>query len=217
MTNKINLVNLVEILKRCPEGMEFDCTIFEGAKLSSISDYNGNYPIRIVTKSGIYYNLTKYGQNNDNEDAKCVIFPKGKTTWDGFVPPSKFKVGDIIQDKEGYKVEILDVNIDDECYGYISKIEKELGSISFKDQDDWKLAPNRFDITTLIPFESKVLVREYKNKIWKPAIFGHYDTLSGAYVVVGGNVYDYLIPYENNEHLRGKVNDCKEYYKTWID
>jgi hypothetical protein len=30
--------------------------------------------------------------------AKCVIFPKGKTTWKGFVPPCKFKDGDIISD-----------------------------------------------------------------------------------------------------------------------
>lgn len=89
MTNKINLVNLVEILKRCPEGMEFDCTIFEGAKLSSVSDYNRNYPIRIVTKSGIYYNLTKYGQIIDNEDAKCVIFPKGGNSWKDFQSPFK--------------------------------------------------------------------------------------------------------------------------------
>jgi hypothetical protein len=91
-----NKINIAELLKDCPEGMEFDCTIFEGAKLSSISDYNGNYPIRIVTKSGIYYNLTKYGQITDNEDAKCVIFPKGKTTWEGFVPLYKFKDGDIL-------------------------------------------------------------------------------------------------------------------------
>ena len=28
--------------------------------------------------------------------SKCVIFPKGKTTWEGFVPPCKFKDGDIL-------------------------------------------------------------------------------------------------------------------------
>ena len=28
--------------------------------------------------------------------SKCVIFPKGKTTWEGFVPPCKFKDGDVI-------------------------------------------------------------------------------------------------------------------------
>jgi hypothetical protein len=80
-----NKINVAELLKDCPEGMEFDCTIFEGAKLSSISDYNGNYPIRIVTKSGFYYNLTKYGQITDNEDAKCVIFPKGGNSWKDFI------------------------------------------------------------------------------------------------------------------------------------
>jgi hypothetical protein len=28
--------------------------------------------------------------------SKCVIFPKGKNSWEGFVPPCKFKDGDII-------------------------------------------------------------------------------------------------------------------------
>ena len=31
-----------------------------------------------------------------SSSAKCVIFPKGKTTWKGFVPPCQFKDGDII-------------------------------------------------------------------------------------------------------------------------
>lgn len=48
-------------------------------------------PIKIKRKDGITHNLTKYGQINHHEDAKCVIFPKGKTTWEGFVPPCVHK------------------------------------------------------------------------------------------------------------------------------
>ena len=35
----------------------------------------------------------------------CVIFPKGKTTWEGFVPPCQFKDGDVISN--GYCIAIF--------------------------------------------------------------------------------------------------------------
>lgn len=88
-------INIKEILKYCPEGMELDCTIYEDAELYEISDSPENeYPIRIKTKNGYFLDLTKYGTYTDIDEAKCVIFPKGKTTWEGFQRP--FKDGDII-------------------------------------------------------------------------------------------------------------------------
>ena len=36
-----------------------------------------------------------------------------------------------------------------------------------------------------------------------------------AYGVVGGICWAQCIPYEGNEHLLGKTDDCDEYYKTW--
>lgn len=65
----------------------------------------------------------------------------------------KFKAGDIIQDKDSYKVKITEVNIEDECYGYESMITKGIGSITFGYQDEWELVPNKLDITTLKPFD----------------------------------------------------------------
>ena len=53
----------------------------------------------------------------------------------------KFKVGDVIQDIDTYKVKITEVNIEDECYSYESMIAKGIGSIGFSEQDDWKLVP----------------------------------------------------------------------------
>lgn len=236
----------------------------------------------------------------------------------------KFKVGDVVQDEDGYRVEIIEVNIDEECYEYISKILKGIGSISFKEQDDWKLVldeikpkfkvgdrvkhkqsfisgvitnidddcykikydsgavsfaiikdqddwelvsdgiepkfkvgdkirmkgnPNyvytitgikenksgcgvtfdlrfsgqdkncnwfpKFDISTLVPFESRVLVRNAEEDIWKPAIFGCNADKTSRYYVLGGTCWSYCIPYEGNEDLCGKKDDCKEFYKTW--
>jgi hypothetical protein len=92
-----NKINIVEILKDCPSGMELDCTLLEGLEFDSIVD-NEYLPIRCRVKNpnGGYnvYNFTKYGCWFDTTFAKCVIFPKGKTTWEGFQRP--FKDGDII-------------------------------------------------------------------------------------------------------------------------
>lgn len=84
-------LNLVEILKDCPQGMELDCTICDNPViLEGVIGDNNPYPIRVKSK-GFHHVLTRYGSIYDYEDAKCVIFPKGKTTWEGFVPPCKSK------------------------------------------------------------------------------------------------------------------------------
>lgn len=88
-------INIAEILKGCPKGMELDCPMYKNVTLLEVADCD-LYPIRIKTKSGFISELTKFGQNIHNDDAKCVIFPKGKTTWEGFVPPCQFKDGDIV-------------------------------------------------------------------------------------------------------------------------
>jgi hypothetical protein len=87
-------LNLAEILKDCPKGMELDCAMYEGVTLIHASDGNA-YPIKIKTPDG-QVSLDKYGRYSSNKHAKCVIFPKGKTTWEGFVPPYDFKDGDVI-------------------------------------------------------------------------------------------------------------------------
>ena len=92
-----NKINVAQLLKDCPMGMELDCTIYEDVILYKIDDSpEHEYPIRVETKNGYFLDLTKYGTYTDIEEAKCVIFPKGKTTWEGFVPPCKFKDGDIM-------------------------------------------------------------------------------------------------------------------------
>jgi hypothetical protein len=204
-------------------------------------------------------------------NGECMIFPsKEQRDWNKF---HKFKVGDVIQDEDGYRVEITEVNIDDECYGYISKIINGIGGISFKEQDDWELVSdeikpkfkvgdkikrkntneehtitevtedryeysitkycdgyitiksqdewelvnNKFDISTLVPFESRVLVRDNESHAWKPAIWGFLDENCGnhLYGVVGGNWFVMCIPFEGKEHLRGKIGDCDKFYQTW--
>ena len=304
-----NKINIAELLKDCPQGMELDCTMYDNCTYAGIEDV-GYIDILINTPSG-RIRLTKEGcyiRHDDN--AKCVIFPKGKTTWEGFQRPfkdgdiifvtnnesdegfhykyiaifkeikrdkdvyvyglysynedvfslhpylceitnstiikfatkeekeklfdvikangykwneetktleklPKFKVGDMIQDVDKYKVKITEVNLEDECYRCESMITKGIGDIPFKEQNIWELVPNKFDITTLKPFD-KVLVRD-GGETWCINLFGCYNKTDNQYNCIGNTDigWDECIPYEGNEHLLGTANDCDEYYKTW--
>lgn len=93
------MTNLVELLKDCPKGMELDCPIYGGVTtLDNISEHK-SYPITIkvmYVDFPCYHQLTKYGQLLNIPDQACIIYPKGKTSWEGFVPPCKFKDGDVL-------------------------------------------------------------------------------------------------------------------------
>lgn len=95
--------NIAEILKDCPKGMELDCTMFENTFFDCVTD-TPIYPIRLYVQSEKGYNyitLTKYGQYTNADFAKCIIFPKGKTTWEGFQRP--FKDGDVVYIRSLYE------------------------------------------------------------------------------------------------------------------
>jgi hypothetical protein len=119
---------------------------------------NENCDVRIATeeeKQKLFDAIKENGYkwNEENKTLEKLFEPK-------------FKVGDIVQDKDNYKVRIFDVSIEDKCYEYESLAVNGIGGISFDRQDDWELVPNKFDITTLKPFESKVLVRYNKDNKW---------------------------------------------------
>lgn len=266
--------------------------------------------------------LTKYGQLDDNSNAKCVIFPKSKTTWEGFVPPCKFSSsyefnnGDIIYVKDKYNQEwcsIFNYYENDKLYTYVDlclndnkfyhgilrlqcyckdmiehrlatekekerlfnaikdnnyrwdketktfkeviKPEFRVGNrirlkskhnciytvfcliwddneklaykllpdndkrfilVSLDKQDEYELISNKFDINTLVPFESKVLIRDNTQEKWFPAIWGFYDEDYTEYPYkLVGCISRFCIPYEGNEHLLGTLNVCDDFYKTW--
>lgn len=308
-----NKINLVEILKDCPPDMKLDCTmcndvVFEKINFCSSSD---KYPIVIrKTNTNTFIFLTEYGQFVAEKDYKCVIFPEGKTTWEGFIPPCKFKDGDIIYtllegnfefisifkkasktriysyadlgsqlysrnpeglcviddikslrlatgeekqklfdaikdngykwneetktleklmiepkfkvgdkivEKNGVYAPILIANVDKEFYYF--NTESSVGILPILDQDKYELVPDKFDISTLKPYD-KVLVR---TKTFTPAwtidfYDGYRPNMGGSFTpfgVSGGKYFQQCIPYEGNEHLIGKTYDCDEFYKTW--
>lgn len=299
--NMENKINLVAILKDCPSGMELDCTMFERVEFDGIVD-NEQLPIRCRIKNpdGGYnvYNFTKHGNWIDTAFAKCVIFPKGKKTWEGFQRPfkdgdiiynrlqhkiciyylcedsvcinhcrynelknivfekldvpipiaiqdyrlateeekqklfqaikdngyewnaetktleklikPKFKVGDRIVN-DNYIVEITDIFTNDKVYGYKSKMGG-IGGILFTEQDDWELVPDKFDFTTLKPFD-KVLVRDSIFGKWKIEFFEKFDKeLKFPFICMNGR-YSLCIPYNGNEYLHDTILPCNDYYQ----
>lgn len=135
MNEKLDLTNL---LKDCPKGMPLDCAMFDGSvTFNGIVD-DDIYPIEIKIDNGYEERLNKYGGYNNSLYCKCVIFPKGKTTWEGFQRP--FKDGDILyincnDDEDTWKDDedickkyeyifiLKETTNDDEihCYCYIDK------------------------------------------------------------------------------------------------
>ena len=301
------MINIAEILKDCPSGMELDSTDYSGEVIFKQVIDSDAYPIKISVKYGNNYlkhSLTEYGQTYESQYNKCVIFPKGKTTWEGFQRPFKdgdvctgkvrgnlvifiyknrinttlvkshfvlyvrvgfckncciplkdeeikfateeekqdlfkaiqdngyrwddetktlrvvgklgklkFKVGDVVQDKDGNKVKITEVVHECECYLYKTEIANEIGKIYFDEEKDWELVFNK--IPSLKPFEGKVLVRNENTEEWKPAIFGCYiNNETTPYCVLGGTCWKQCIPYEGHENFLGKNKDYDSFHKN---
>ena len=84
-------------------------------------DMKSDYPIYIEKMGGEMEFLTEDGCFNFDLGAKCVIFPKGKTTWEGFVPPCEFKTGDVLfvdcSDDEDRSYQYIFILNDPEFYG----------------------------------------------------------------------------------------------------
>lgn len=296
-------IDIAAILKDCPRGMELDSPMFEGLEFDSIvNDDYFSIRCRIKHPDGGYnvFNFTKYGCWTESVFSKCVIFPKGKATWEGFVSPCQFKDGDILVDKSGYPFIFKSLNNTNGCCSYcgidclknfkldsndwtfadslrfasekekekLFKIIKDNGYkwdaetkslekliapkfkngdrikdknnkewfvgqvfethfdissvpnaegcfVSIEDQDYYELVPNKFDITTLKPFD-KVLVRDNNTMEWDISFFSHCNGLEFyKYSCLNGNGYAQCIPYEENKHLLGKTNKCAEFYMLW--
>ena len=90
-------INVAELLRNCPSGMELDCTMYDNLHFDKVDDYDKKIHCYIQYKDHrTHIMFGKDGTYNSEKASKCVIFPKGKTTWEGFVPSCRFKDGDIL-------------------------------------------------------------------------------------------------------------------------
>lgn len=315
-------INIADLLRDCPKGMELDCTIWEDVtfeEVVTVKGFDDKKRVKIILSTRYSDGmkdeiiLTEFGTYTDDETAKCVIFPKGKTTWEGFVPPCKFKDGNILttnlgsvfilkepnenvfyyscyvalndasrivtgytkfcikkscrlateEEKQklfdaikenGYKwnaetktlEQLFPYNIgtkvwvkSDKEHKYIHTIvgisynsfgnleyeikEEKTGIVVHypkdllipvitKELNNLKLVTNKFDINTLVPFESKVLIRNDKSQRWLPAFWGYKH--NNGYATTFGWC-NHCIPFDGNEHLLATNDDCDDFYKTW--
>ena len=123
----------------------------------------------------------------------------------------KFNVGDKIKSKDSEQI------INTITKVYENSYELNDGRILlFNCQDNWELAPNKFDINTLKPFD-KVLARDSHKQVWIADFFSHkVEKQFGGYTFdCIGHYWRQCIPYEGNEHLLGTTDNCEEYYKIW--
>ena len=143
-------INVAELLKDCPKGMELDCVMFENVTFVRVDMGKKQFPIEIAVSGIRSKYLTKEGCFHDttlSPESKCVIFPKGKTTWKGFHRP--FKDGDVIYTNTA-KLTIISIfkKIDnDVCNTYIdynndlNKLYTNTGALCNKNNiDEQRLA-----------------------------------------------------------------------------
>ena len=132
-------------------------------------------------------------------------------------PVPKFKVGDIVETKRNKLFDYKIIKITDTHYTLESIPGANTYDILICEDENWKLVPNKFDISTLKPFD-KVLVRDSNESRWCADMFSHYSGHDRyPFCTLGSSIsgFSQCIPYEGNEHLLGTTNDCGEYYKNW--
>lgn len=111
----MNKMNLAELLKDCASGVELYSPLFGDCKFVKVHDYEAEIIVEIETGANVSFKTD--GRYYDYPNAECLLFPIGKTTWEGFVPPCEFKDGDILATDLG-SVFFLNTRLNtDECYG----------------------------------------------------------------------------------------------------
>ena len=213
-------LDLVEILKDCPSGISLYSPVYGYVQLASVSLVEGaKYPIEIIgVLYGTKFGITKDGRIYEDFQGECMLFPsKEQRDWSKFkVKKPKFKVGDRIRHKETNKDDVYEISkVYDDSYG----IAGFTWMIYKKYQDQYELVPNKFDPTTLKPFD-KVLVRDSRVSEWRCEFYSHTKEIkSSPYkYCTTSSVYECCIPYnEETKHLIGTKDEAPEYYRYWKD
>lgn len=228
-----NKINIAEILKDCPKGMELYSPIYGKVELLKV-DSNSEYSIKTVTSIDRPGSFTPYGRFYENyPSAECLLFPtREMRDWTKF-----FKRGDVVYNKDGGLYAIFEGWANDDYTEFNTTINYYESIASFgtevvcytdrfvKASDEERAAfianaekyyngkynPDTLRVEPVKVAEpkcsfkpfDKVLVR-YGNGIWGATFFSRYDNKSAwAYVGVDCINWEQCIPYEGNEHLLG--------------
>lgn len=79
-------LNLVEILKDCPEGTKLYSTIFGEVEFEGV--HSGSHTIVYTTRTGRRFDVTREGKMFEDYDGECILFPsKDQRDWSKFTAP----------------------------------------------------------------------------------------------------------------------------------
>ncbi|WP_295367559.1 hypothetical protein [uncultured Prevotella sp.] len=232
-----NKINIAEILKDCPKGMELYSPIYGKVELLEV-DSNSEYSIKTVTSIGRPGSFTPYGRFYENyPSAECLLFPSREMRdWTKF-----FKRGDVVIKNGGGMAAVFDgwandtytefnttVNLycdnntgeeevcttllfrkatEEERNQFIEKVELILKG---------KYNPDTLQVEPVKPKSQfkpfdKVLARDDDKHIWRANYFSHYkNDYEYPYCCING-FYRYCIPYnEHTAHLLGTTDPYTE-------
>lgn len=226
-----NKINIAEILKDCPKGMELYSPIYGQVELLKV-DSNSEYSIKTVTSIDRPASFTPYGRLYENyPSAECLLFASREMRdWTKF-----FKRGDVVYNKDGglyaifegwvnddytefnttinYYESIASFGTEEACYtDRFVKASDEERAVFIANAEKYyngKYNPDTLRVEPVkptCPFKpfGKVLVRNEEEDLWYANFFSHYneDDKCYPYSCIDAH-YRYCIPYEGNEHLLG--------------
>lgn len=229
-------IDLTKILKDCPKGTKLYSTILGEVELYKIEE-DEDYPIVIETITDQRFRLAQDGRHSSIFDGECTLFPsKNQRDWSKFVPPYKFKDGDIVATSSGLHIFILErVENGGKGYCYIgydleyneffragewyfSRLATEEERRKFFDalkENGYKWNAKTKTLGKLIPnrFDpktlkpfDKVLVRNCNVESWRSQIFSH--------ILEGGVQYPYLCINNPYKYCIPYNNDTKHLVGT---
>ena len=141
-------INIAELLKDCPTGMELDCAMYEDVHFDYVDGLNNIrcYIQQKFNKTSVVFHQD--GTPNSHIKSKCVIFPKGKTTWEGFVPPCKFKDGDMFSNTEDdvrrrSTIQVLEYARSLDAYNQYGKVDIDKNIAWLEKQTNMKVSMKR--------------------------------------------------------------------------
>lgn len=231
-----NKINIAEILKDCPKGMELYTPLFGEVTFDSI-DIDEKYSIIVYKLDGIKTSFTEEGHYTAYPNSECVLFPSSEMRdWTKF-----FKRGDVVIKNGGGMAAVFDgwandtytefnttVNLycdgntgeeevcttllfrkatEEERKQFIKKVERILkGKYN---PETLRVEP----VKSTCPFKSfdKVLVRDNDEQAWCANYFSHYKNAPDYFYVCINGIYHYCIPYnEHTAHLLGTTDPYTE-------
>lgn len=91
-----NHINIAEILENCPKGTKLYSPLCGECTLERITDESKKILISTPTSCGATLTFHNDGKYYQMDNAECLLFPsKDQRDWSKFVPPCKFKDGDV--------------------------------------------------------------------------------------------------------------------------